>query len=162
MIEITGVDHIYLTVSDLKRSEAFYDSLMRLFGFKKGTAPIGGEPHCHYYNRELAISIRPARPGNSRHNPYAPGLHHLCLRATDNASVDAAATVLDSLGIAHEGPRLWPEYAPDYYAVFFSDPDGIRLEVMNFREGRKQTRAKWDQLVDFENPFDRLIKSQSK
>ena len=69
--------------------------------------------------------------------------------------------ILDSLGIAHEGPRLWPEYAPDYYTVFFSDPDGIRLEVMNFREGREQIRAKWDQLDDFVNPFDRL-KPQSK
>jgi glyoxylase I family protein len=162
MIEITGVDHIYLTVSDLKRSQSFYDSLMRLFGFKKGTAPIGGEPHCHYFNRELAISIRPARPATSAHNPYAPGLHHLCLRATDNASIDAAAAILDSLGIAHEGPRLWPEYAPDYYAVFFNDPDGIRLEVINFREGRKQIRAKWDQLTDFVNPLDKLTRPQSK
>ncbi len=145
-LEIIGVDHIYLTVSDLTRSEAFYDSLMRHFGFKKGTAPIGGEPHCHYYNRELAISIRPAHATLARHDPYAPGLHHLCLRVDDNASVDAAAAVLDSLGIAKEGPRLWPEYARDYYAVFFNDPDDIRLEVMNFREGRKQLRAKWDTL----------------
>jgi len=151
-LEIIGVDHIYLTVSDMKRSEAFYDSLMEPFGFKKAIAPIGGEPHCHYYNRELAISIRPAHSGAANHNPYAPGLHHLCFRVTDNASVDAAAAVLDSLGIAKDGPRLWPEYAPDYYAVFFSDPDGIRLEVMNFRAGRKQIRAKWDRLTEF-NPL---------
>ena len=145
-LEIIGVDHIYLTVSDLKQSEAFYDSLMRVFGFKKGTAPIGGEPHCHYYNRELAISIRPAHAGTATHDPYAPGLHHICFRVADNASVDAAATILDSLSIAKEGPRLWPAYAPDYYAVFFHDRDGIRLEVMNFREGRKQIRANWDTL----------------
>jgi len=85
-----------------------------------------------------------------------------CLRANDNAAVVEAAQILDSLGIAKAGPRLWPEYAPDYYAVFFSDPDGIRLEVMNFRSGRKQIREQWDRLVEFENPFDKLSKLQSK
>jgi catechol 2,3-dioxygenase-like lactoylglutathione lyase family enzyme len=79
-----------------------------------------------------------------RHDPYSPGLHHLCLRVEDNASVDEAAAVLGALGIAREGPRLWPEYAPDYYAVFFEDRDGIRLEVMNFREGRKRNRSEWN------------------
>lgn len=33
--------------------------------------------------------------------------------------------------VAHS---LYPEYAPDYYAIFFSDPDGIRLELTNFRQ----------------------------
>lgn len=142
-LEIIGVDHIYLTVSDLQRSETFYDSLMHRFGFRKSTDPIRGEQHCHYFNRDLAISIRPARPGTPMHDPYAAGLHHLCLRVTDTTSVDAVAAILDSISIPREGPRLWPEYAPDYYAVFFSDPDGIRLEVMNFREGRKRIRANW-------------------
>lgn len=155
-VEIIGIDHIYLAVSDFKRSEKFYDALMEPLGFKKGTAAIAGDPHCHYYNRELAISIRPAHAGTPAHNPYAPGLHHLCLRVASNAAVDEAARVLDKLGIATDGPRLCPEYAPDYYAVFFNDPDGIRLEIMNFIERRKQVRSKWDELVDFVNPLDRL------
>jgi glyoxylase I family protein len=155
-VDIIGIDHIYLAVSDFKRSEKFYDSLMEPLGFKKGTAAIAGEPHCHYYNREFAISIRPAHAGTPAHNPYAPGLHHLCLRAASNAAVDEAARVLDRLGIAIDGPRLCPEYAPDYYAVFFNDPDGIRLEIMNFIERRKQVRSKWNELVDFVNPFDKL------
>ena len=155
-VEIIGIDHIYLAVSDFKRSEKFYDSLMEPLGFKKGTSPISGEPHCHYYNREFAVSIRPAHAGTPAHNPYAPGLHHLCLRAASNAAVDEAARVLDQLGIAIDGPRLCPEYAPDYYAVFFNDPDGIRLEIMNFIERRKQVRSKWDELKDFVNPLDKL------
>jgi hypothetical protein len=30
--------------------------------------------------------------------------------------------------ILHE-PRLWPEYGPDYYAVFIRDPAGNNLEL---------------------------------
>ena len=42
--ELIGIDHVYLTVSDLARSRRFYDRVMRALGFKKGTAAIGGEP----------------------------------------------------------------------------------------------------------------------
>ena len=41
-------------------------------------------------------------------------------------------------------PQLYPEYAPDYYAIFFSDPDGIRLEVTNYREERRKRFEDWD------------------
>src|SRR5215831_7916863 len=57
--DLIGVDHVYLTVSDFAGSSRFYDRLMRALGFKKGTAAIGGEPHCHYYNRSFQVSIRP-------------------------------------------------------------------------------------------------------
>jgi glyoxylase I family protein len=40
--------------------------------------------------------------------------------------------------------RYYPEYAPDYYATFFSDPDGLRLEVMNFRETRRRIMYDWE------------------
>ena len=42
-------------------------------------------------------------------------------------------------------PRLYPEYAPDYRAVFADDPDGVRLEVTNFRAERRQRMRDWDQ-----------------
>jgi glyoxylase I family protein len=155
-LELIGVDHIYLAVSDLARSEVFYDRVMRALGFKKGTAAIGGEPHCHYYNRAFAISIRPARRVHA-HDPYAPGLHHLCMRAPDDAAVDAAGRALRRLGIAIDGPRPCPEYLPDYYAVFFEDPDGIRLEVMNYVARRKLVRRRFNELTGFVNPLDRLL-----
>jgi hypothetical protein len=43
-------------------------------------------------------------------------------------------------------PRLYPEYADDYYAVFFEDPDGIRLELVAMRKRRREIIEKWDQL----------------
>ena len=60
-IEVGGIDHVYVAVTDLARSEAFYDGVMRLLGFKKGTAPIAGEPHFHYFNQVTQYSLRPAK-----------------------------------------------------------------------------------------------------
>ena len=41
-------------------------------------------------------------------------------------------------------PRYYPEYAADYYATFFTDGDGIRLEITNFREIRRRRMFDWD------------------
>jgi glyoxylase I family protein len=41
-------------------------------------------------------------------------------------------------------PRYYPEYAADYYAAFFADRDGIRLEITNFREIRRRRMFDWD------------------
>ena len=156
--EIIGVDHVYLAVSDLERAEKFYDRVMKALEFKKGTGAIGGARHCHYYNRAFAISIRPAHRFAGAHDPYSPGLHHFCMRSRNRAAVDEFARRVRRLGVEVDGPRLWPEYAPDYYAFFFNDPDGIRLEVMNHIARRKQMRRLWEQLEGFVNPLDRLLR----
>lgn len=142
----------------MNRAEQFYDRVMKALEFKKGTGTIGGAPHCHYFNRSLAISIRPAHRFAGAHDSYTPGLHHLCVRSPNRAAVDEFARRLRRLGIEIDGPRLWPEYAPDYYAFFFTDPDGIRLEVMNHLARRKLVRRVWAQLEGFVNPLDRLMK----
>ena len=151
-ITVTAVDHLYVTVADLVRSERFYDGVMRALGFRKGTTPIGGEPHLHYFNPVTQYTIRPARDP-AAHDPYRPGLHHVCLRVADRTQVDAAVIALRALGIAVSEPRLYPEYAPDYYATFFSDPDGIRLELVAHRHMRSLIRDNWDRLTEFENPL---------
>ena len=42
-MEVIGLDHIYVSVSDFARSEAFYDRVMGALGFRKGDKPIAGE-----------------------------------------------------------------------------------------------------------------------
>jgi catechol 2,3-dioxygenase-like lactoylglutathione lyase family enzyme len=150
-IEVTALDHLYLTVRDLAVSQAFYDPVMRLLDFRKGTKPIGGDPHVHYFNRVMQISLRPAREA-AAHDPYAPGLHHLCLRVATREDVDAVARELRGLGVQATPPALWPEYAEDYYATFFEDPDGIRLEVVAERALRRLVRERWAELTAFEDP----------
>ena len=97
-MEVLGLDHLYLSVSDLARSEAFYDPVMQLLGFRKGDKAIGGDPHAHYFNRTLQLSLRPART-RSPHDPYAPGLHHLCLQLPTPADVDETVRRLRELGV---------------------------------------------------------------
>jgi catechol 2,3-dioxygenase-like lactoylglutathione lyase family enzyme len=160
-IEVTGIDHLYLAVSDFDESERFYDAVMKTLGFKKGDRSIGGERHAHYFNRYLQLSIRPART-QVKHDSYAPGLHHLCLRLADRNAVDAAARELAAIGVRVSEPRLYPEYADDYYAVFFEDPDGIRHELVALRKGRQEIVEKWDRLDEFLNPLQRLREREGK
>lgn len=150
VVDVTAVDHVYVAVRDLARSVAFYDRVMRLLGFKKGTSPIGGEPHAHYFNRVTQYTIRPAR-GEGAHDPYRPGLHHLCFRVATRADVDTAAAALRARGVDASEPATYPEYAPDY-ATFFSDPDGIRLEIVAHRRMRSLVHDHWDELTEFEDP----------
>jgi hypothetical protein len=57
--------------------------------------------------------------------------------------VDRAARELREAGAEVPEPRHYSEYGQDYYATFFEDPDGIRLEVMNFRELRRKLMYDW-------------------
>lgn len=147
-VEVVGLNHVYvnvyITVGDLGRSKSFYDPVMAIPGFRKREGRIGGDPRVHYYNRHQGYSLRPAREGAPGHNPYAPGLHHFCFRVVDEAAVDRAARELRGAGVDATQPRYYPEYDEDYYATFFSDPDGVRLEVTNFRERRRRLMYDWD------------------
>ena len=144
MTEVLGIDHIYLAVRDPARAESFYDRLMVTLGFRKNEFVLGGERHMQYYNRHFGLVLRPARGDTPAHDPYAPGLHHLCLRVERREDVDAVAADLATLGIAASAPRLYPEYAPDYYALFLQDPDGIRLEITNYRAERRERFEHWN------------------
>lgn len=143
MIEAIGIEHIYITVSDLQRSEPFYDQvLLETFGFRKNKFFLGDEPHIQYFNRYFGYVLRPSR--NARgHDAYAPGLHHFCLRVESVADVVAVANQLRAVGVAASEAKLYSEYAPDYWATFFMDPDGIRLEVTNYRQERRDRHDNW-------------------
>ena len=146
MVEITGFDHLYLSVSDPRRSESFYDRVMPVLGFRRNAFMLGGDPHVQYYNRHFGLVLRPARSATA-HDPYAPGLHHVCLRVESADDVKRAANELRALGVDVKGPELHGEYAPDYWAVFFTDPDGIRLEITNYRQERRDRHDRWNDLA---------------
>lgn len=143
MPDIIGIDHIYLTVSDLARSEQFYDVVMTVLGFRKNQFQIDAEPHIQYYNRHFGYVLRPRRSTNT-HDPYAPGLHHLCLRVASAHDVNDAARLLRAQNIAVSEPQYYPEYAADYFAMYFTDPDGLQLEITNYRQERRQRHDNWE------------------
>lgn len=145
MPDVTGIDHVYFSVSDLPRAEAFYDRVLgSVLGFRKNHFTLAGDPHVQFYNRHFGIVLRPARVP-AAHQPYAPGLHHFCLRVDSVDDVIATAQALRATGIDATEARCWPEYAPDYWATFFTDPDGLRLEVTNHRQERRDRHAHWDE-----------------
>jgi len=146
-VEVLGIDHVYVTVRDLAVAEDFYDRvLVRVLGYRKGSSLIGGDPHHHYFNRHFGFSIRPAHAGTPPHDPYAPGLHHFCFRVANELAVDEAARELGAAGVAATAPRYYPEYDRDYYATFFTDPDGVRLEITNFRANRHRRMTAWESI----------------
>lgn len=143
MPEVIGIDHIYITVSDLERSESFYDRvLLETLDFRKNRFTLGGDPHVQYFNRHFGYVLRPSRNPSSA-DAYAPGLHHFCFRVDSGAEVAEVAQRLRALGIDASEAGLYPEYAPDYAATFFNDPDGLRLEVTNYRQERRDRHDHW-------------------
>ena len=129
-IEVFGVEHIDLTVNDVARSRAFYDKLLGELGFRK----YEGD-YIAWGNAQMTIAIRPARR-EADFDRYQVGLHHLAFKAARRADVDAfhdfllreKVTVLDA-------PAEYPQYGENYYAVFFADPDGMKLELVHFPWG---------------------------
>lgn len=128
-MQILGLDHIDLSVSDLTRSRAFYDSVLTALGFHRitddGTIVWRG-PH-------LEIGIRAATSGEDGkpHDRYDVGLHHLAFRAENRADVDRFHDYLVRADIdVLDPPTDYPDYGDPYYAVFFADPDGIKLELV--------------------------------
>lgn len=143
MTEVTGIDHIYIAVSDLRRSEAFYDHVLcATLGFRKNRFTLGDDPHIQYFNRHFGYVLRPAHAAGQA-DSRTPGLHHFCFRVESAADVIAVAKQLRDAGIEATAARIYSEYAPDYWASFFTDPDGIRLEVTNYRQERRERHDHW-------------------
>jgi glyoxylase I family protein len=145
VVEVTGIDHIFISVSDLSRSEAFYDVvLVELLEFRKNRFVLADETHVQYFNRHFGFVLRPARVV-TRQEPYAPGLHHFCFRVDSTAQVHQLAQSLKKAGIGATPAQSYPQYAPDYVATFFEDPDGLRLEITNYRQERRDRHDHWEQ-----------------
>ena len=65
------------------------------------------------------------------HDLFAPGFHHLALNAADRDQVHRVHEILLALGADILDAPAEYDYEPGYYAVFFLDPDGLKLEVVH-------------------------------
>lgn len=130
-----SIDHIDLAVSSLERSLVFYGGLLGPLGFTRWSTITGerGE-RVVYLGREgshLAIGLRERQSEGGSYDRYALGLHHLAISAPSREAVDERARWLGEQGATIEsGPKEY-DYSPTYYAVFFYDPDGIKLELVH-------------------------------
>jgi catechol 2,3-dioxygenase-like lactoylglutathione lyase family enzyme len=123
-----------LVVSSIERSLPFYRHLLGPLGWH-GLHEVEGERgETIYYlvGPGTSIGLRQAqRPFEGAYDRYAVGLHHLALEASSRAAVNERAEWLREQGAEIEsGPEeYW--YQPGYYAVFFYDPDGVKLEILH-------------------------------
>ena len=132
-IDINGMAHVILTVSQFDAARAFYGRLLPEFGMK---VVHDSDKFFYCVGARTAIGIEPCDPAHAgeRFVQQRVGLHHLCLRARSREDVDRCAALLKEIGATIVRGPLEGTWAPDYYYVLFEDPDGIRLEV-NFVSG---------------------------
>lgn len=136
MIDINGVAHVQLSVSDFPRSRDFYHWLLHLtFGM---TIQYDDDTTFYCIGGRTGVLIRPADPAltSAPYDQWRVGLHHLCFRlrsGEDVQSLHGALVARGGVKIVH-APEPGP-WAPGYVSVLFEDPDGIRLEAI-FVPGR--------------------------
>ena len=123
------LDHIDLRVKDLERAKTFYGELLPALGF---TCDRSDETWGTFYS---AGGDKPAEFfGFTEDRQHAPNETRISFWAESRAEVDRLAELVREIGGKNlEGPELCREYSPGYYALFFEDPDGNKLEIC-FRE----------------------------
>jgi catechol 2,3-dioxygenase-like lactoylglutathione lyase family enzyme len=136
MMRVVGIDHLSVRVSDYQKSKQFYSRLFAFLGFELSDEyddAIG------WTNGKTRFWISPADPEGRKHKYRIgdPGFHHYAFQLRNRKDVDALQTFLqDELGATIVDPAA--EYYDDYYAVFFLDPDGMKLEGMKYGERQAQ------------------------
>lgn len=130
----TGVHHVDLVVSSIARSLPWYRALLGPLGWHRVVEFEGerGETIFYLSGPGTELGLREAQSeGGIPYDRYRVGLHHLAFEAPSRAVVDERAEWLREQGAEIEsGPQeYW--YVPGYYAVFFYDPDGMKLEIMH-------------------------------
>jgi glyoxylase I family protein len=125
-----AIHHIDLTVKDARASRSFYEAVLGFMGY------VIVDDRDEFIDFQLAgqrcyVGVATAK-GERPHDRYSPGLHHLAWNADDRADVDALYALLQRIGATIlDAPAEYPQYSVGYYAVFFADPDGLKLEYVH-------------------------------
>lgn len=141
--------HLDLTVSDLTRSTAFYDKVLSELGYVRTGEYAGDVPCWALLHTDVrmpraqdalerlttngpcfSIGLHAAR-NDAGHDRYAAGFHHLALHADSREAIDAFHAFLLRENIKILDAPAEYDYTPGYYAVFFADPDGLKLELVH-------------------------------
>jgi glyoxylase I family protein len=128
-----GLHHVDIVVSSLERSLPFYRDLLRPLGYVEADEARGERGETIWYldgeGVGASLGIREAQ-SDAPHDRYAVGLHHIAFEASSKEMVDERFRWAAAQGVEIENePQEWP-YVAGYYATFFHDPDGLKLEVV--------------------------------
>ena len=127
-MEINGIAHVMLTVSNFEACRPFYEQMLTFLGLKP---VINADGMLYCVGGRTAVGIMRAEEPyrDERFVQFRVGLHHVCFRAREREDVDAFYEFLTTLGAKIIHPPEEGPWAPGYYSVLFEDPDGIRLEM---------------------------------
>ena len=129
-----AIHHLDLTVRDPRASHGFYAAVLGFMGYRE----VADHDRGYDYDRVgpdgfCSIGIMKAQGPNAgrAHDRYSPGLHHVAWNAASRKDVDDMHALLLKIGAAVlDAPADYPRYGEGYYAVFFADPDGLKLEYV--------------------------------
>ncbi len=117
-------DHIDLRVKDRERAERFYKQVLPAIGFTRERSEQ--EWSSFYAEGEDKLPFF-AFEEDPNHQPNGT---RISFWADTHEEVDRVAQVVKQAGgKVLEGPEMCHDYTPDYYAFFFEDPDGNKLEI---------------------------------
>ena len=132
-----SINHLALTASDLVRSTEFYDKVLGFMGYARVEVPEATQQlmktRLHAWaGPNSSITLRPAKGDSAgkAHDRNAPGLNHLAFNADNRADVEKLHSVLLDIGAQILDPPAEYPYFPGYFAVYFTDPDGIKFEYV--------------------------------
>ena len=141
------LSHIDFSVGDPPRSIAFYDALLPALGYRRvrPDAPEWQEPAPtraawgirYPDDTTFEVDLRPAREArlDERYDRHRPGPHHLAFQVEGDRAVDDLYRAMQAAGAeVLDPPHQYggqPGYGEHYYAVFFADPDGFKIEVVH-------------------------------
>jgi len=121
-----ALSHIAFTVSDLDRSAAFYDLVLGFMGYTRWPTVAG---QAKWKKPGVGIVLIYTASTDRAHDRTAPGLHHYSFEADTRAEVDALHALLVANDVTILDAPADYAYTKGYYAVFFADPDGLKLEL---------------------------------
>ena len=116
MIEVNGMAHVILTVSQYDAAKPFYGQLMPALGLEN---IFDGENMCYFVGARTALGIQPCLPeyAGESFKQGRVGLHHICFRARSREDVDQVDGLLRDMSARIVSPAKGGPWAPGYYYV---------------------------------------------
>jgi glyoxylase I family protein len=128
-----GIDHLMINANQYEASVKFYSWLMPKIGYPEMHTYEGEDPGTGFSGPGggLWLSNSAANLRTDNFHKRRVGLREIAFRADSREQVDAVAKEIEANGgKILDLPQEYPQYGPEYYSVFFTDPDGLKLEVV--------------------------------
>jgi catechol 2,3-dioxygenase-like lactoylglutathione lyase family enzyme len=141
MARVMGIDHLVIRVGNFARSKRFYDGVLGFLGFK---LKYDYDRHAGWSNGKTLFWIGEADAEGKKHKHRAGniGFHHYAFELARRRDVDDLYQLLKAKRVTVvDPPADYPDYGAGYYAVYFLDPDGLKLEGMYFPPTRPKRAA---------------------